>query len=61
MTGATGGIGSKVAKKLLKYGAKVVMLVQDPDRRKIDVTLGLKDKSLSNNYIPIALNLREPY
>lgn len=27
MTGGTGGIGSKVAKKLLKAGAKVVMLV----------------------------------
>jgi NAD(P)-dependent dehydrogenase (short-subunit alcohol dehydrogenase family) len=27
ITGATGGIGSKVAKKLLKAGAKVVMLV----------------------------------
>lgn len=27
MTGATGAIGSKVAKKLLKAGARIVMLV----------------------------------
>lgn len=30
MTGATGGIGSKVARKLVKNGARLVTLVQDP-------------------------------
>ena len=59
MTGATGSIGSKVARKLLKYGAKVVMLVQDPS--KIDVALNLKDKNLRRNIVAISLNLREPY
>ncbi len=41
MTGATGGIGAKVARKLLKHGAKVVMLVQDPS--KVDVAIELKN------------------
>lgn len=61
MTGATGGIGSKVAKKLLKAGARVVMLVQDPT--KIDQALNLKNPQIKvgRNYFPITLNLREPY
>ena len=74
MTGATGGIGSIVAKKLLKagnfsylfynfyfLGARVIMFVQDPT--KVDYSLKIKDPQIKSgrNYIPITLNLREPY
>ena len=30
MTGGTGGIGSKVLKRLLKAGARVVVFARDP-------------------------------
>lgn len=61
MTGATGGIGSKVARKLLKSGARVIMLVQDTT--KVEVALDIKDKKIrrGQNYDAILLNLREPY
>jgi NAD(P)-dependent dehydrogenase (short-subunit alcohol dehydrogenase family) len=61
MTGATGGIGAKVAKKLLKAGAKVVMLVQDVT--KIDAALNIKNQAFlnGNKYAAISLNLKEPY
>ena len=59
VTGATGGIGAKVTKKLLKYGAKVVALVQDSSQ--LDQALRLKERRLTANLIPINLNLREPY
>ena len=59
ITGATGGVGAKVAKKLLKAGTKVVMFVQNP--ASVDSALKLKDDSLRRNIIAITLNLREPY
>jgi len=72
MTGATGGIGSKVARKLLKagnlhinvnfkIGAKIVMLVQD--QSKVDYALQLRDPKIKSGreYFPINMNLKEPY
>lgn len=44
VTGATGGIGAKVAKKLLKYGAKVVCLVQDQSQ--LDQALKIKERRI---------------
>ena len=32
MTGGTGGIGSKVLKRLVKAGARVVVLARDPSK-----------------------------
>ena len=61
ITGGTGGIGSKVARKLLKAGAKLVMLVQDPT--KVEAALNIRDSRFKSgvNYVPVALNLKEPY
>lgn len=46
LTGATGGVGSKVAKKLIKAGARVIMLVQDPS--KVEASLNLKDSRIKS-------------
>lgn len=71
LTGATGGVGSKVAKKLIKagknhlkliqIGARVIMLVQDPS--KVEAALNIKDSRIKSGreYVPITLNLSEPY
>lgn len=59
MTGATGSIGSKVCKKLLKSGAKVVTFVRD--QQKLESSLKLKDRRLYSNLIAINLDLTEPY
>ena len=71
LTGGTGGIGSKVAKKLLKAGklirshlnagARVIMLVQDPT--KVQAALNIKDSRFKEgrHFVTIALNLKEPY
>jgi len=50
-----------VAKKLLKAGARVVMLVQDAN--KVIPALNLKDPNikLGKDFIPITLSLGEPY
>ena len=45
MTGGTGSIGSQVLTKLLKYGAKVVVLAQDPAR----INQALDDPQLRQN------------
>lgn len=46
ITGGTGAIGSKVAKKLLKAGAKVVLIVKDPT--KLDSALNITDPRIKS-------------
>lgn len=48
ITGGTGAIGSKVVKKLLKAGAKVVLLVQDPT--KVEQALNIRDPRIKSGY-----------
>jgi len=56
ITGATGGIGAQVARKLLKNGAKVVLLVQDPSKINSALKLRNPDIKIGRDYFPIPLN-----
>lgn len=54
MTGGTGGIGSKVLKRLVKVGARVVVFSRDPS--KVDIKNAQREQ-----VIPMPLQLTQPY